>query len=233
MKTILNHIEKRATEVNNLPFFKLFDQVDAEQGYELLRKFAPSFVHLAMTFRDLNLLYLVAENPDNKYEREINAHAIADSEHWHFLLEDLELLSLNSEKPLTDTIKLLWADQDTYIREYIYSVLTRVAIAKDYKEKFVLMEAAEAGVRVFFDTLKKNAKKIYDSRGIELKYFGDTHIDTEIETELDASVFDELEIPEAEQQKYIELVNAHYKSNRKFLDGKYKVALNHLKKEAV
>ncbi|VVM24532.1 hypothetical protein BSPWISOXPB_4550 [uncultured Gammaproteobacteria bacterium] len=43
---------------------------------------APLFVHLAMTFRDINQMFYFTKHPKNDKQKAINAHAEIDSTHW-------------------------------------------------------------------------------------------------------------------------------------------------------
>ena len=128
MQRVLNHIENRAAEVSRHPFIQQLNSVTADGAYTVLSNFALSFVHLSLTFRDINELYFSYDQPKDELERIVDSHARADAEHWKFLFEDLEALGVNQQRSATQYIERFWRPEDTYIRKYIYSVLARAGL---------------------------------------------------------------------------------------------------------
>lgn len=225
MQRLIAEIEKSAAEVMDHDFIKILENTSPEESLATLQYFATSFIHLSMTFRDINTLYYMYDNPKSDHERLVDAHGREDAKHWRMLLHDLEALSVNTTQTTNDAIERFWRDEDLYIREYIYSVLSRARRCSGNPVwRMAAMEAGEAGVRVFFTVIRANAAKIKQNLGIHLRYFGEEHVDTEMETKLETSAFESIKLSDEDYAFCREIVADHYVSNEKFLDQKAVVA---------
>lgn len=225
MRRLIAKIEASASAVKDHAFIKILENTNVHESFATLQYFATSFIHLSMTFRDINQLYYMYDEPKNDHERLIDAHAREDAEHWHMLLHDLEALSVNTTQNTNDAIQRFWRDEDLYIREYIYSVLTRARrCSVNSVWRMASMEAGEAGVRTFFKVIRENARKINQSLGIQLRYFGEEHVEAEINTKLDTLAFEAFQLSDEDYAFCSEIVEDHYASNLKFLDSKALVA---------
>jgi len=235
MQFITEHLKNRtATEIKNHPFFKLMDNLTPEEADLLTFHSAVPFIHLGMTFRDINNFYFCYDNPKNEYEKIIDAHAREDKEHWELLLYDLQILGLNKSYALNDSIKLIWNEETDFFRKYIYSVLDRArSCGEDPFLRFVAMESAETTVRAFFDSLRRSATMVNELRNIELKYFGHYHIDTEIETQVNTEPFEKYEINPGNSDTYLDMANKHVDAFLEFLDGKMAIYPELIKKVVV
>lgn len=112
---------------------------------------APAFIHLAMTFRDLNTMMLPYTNPENDLEKEINRHCAEDGDHWHMFLHDLEQLGFDEKQKVSDTVRLIWGENNQPVRKYIYSVLERFnRCGACPLMRYGYMEANETTVELFF-----------------------------------------------------------------------------------
>ncbi len=227
MNRIFSHIESKAEQINHHAFMKLMNELTPESSYKLFKEITIAFVHLTMTFRDLNRLYYCYSEPKDIYQEYVNAHAEEDTKHWQFLLMDMEALSVDKTLPLTQAIPELWHDENLYLRKYIYSVLARAKSCSTCAiRRLTAMESGEAGVRVFFTGIKRSAAMVKALKGINLTYFGEHHIDTEMATKVNIDPFKEVTLADEDLAFCLNLVDEHFASFTEFLDSKYAALKN-------
>lgn len=221
MERIYRRIEERVAHARNHPLFSLVHNIDAAAVPAFVRAWATQFIHLTMTFRDINLLYLAYPQPSDAFERTITAHAQVDATHWTLLMADLRLLGLGGTMPLESAVRLIWADDELPVRHYIYSLAQRaMSCGESPFLRAACMEAGEATVKTFFTASREIARKFQSVTGTPLQYFGDAHVDSELETPVDAALFRAHVLPATQLPMALSLVDQHFDKFGPFLDHK-------------
>lgn len=175
MKRVFDFIEKEKEKIYNHPDLVRERAVDNGENPNFFkipvhRKFdwLPSFIHLSMTFSDINTMYLKYENPTNEYQKAINDHVDEDSEHYKLFLHDLQVLGFDESQLLSESILQIWTSKTVEVRRYIYSVLGRViACGDNVFLKAACMQAMESSVGMFFEISQAHSeyfKKTYRNR---------------------------------------------------------------------
>lgn len=228
MKQVFDNINKRKDSFKDHPIFEISLKSDPALAKERFEFWAPGFIHLSMTFRDINTVFLPYKNPENDYQREISEHAAVDAEHWHMLLKDLDTLGLNKQKSLNNAISEIWDEQYRPAREYMYSVVNRLVNTNGcHFKKMALMESGEAGVKLFFGVVAHNSEEFERIYKQQLYYFGNAHVEDEIAHAADLSIFDEVELDPELRDECIALTNEHFDGFKQFLDYKYQLSKDH------
>lgn len=221
MERIYHRIEERVAEAREHALFGLIHSIDAPAVPAFVRAWATQFIHLTMTFRDINLLYMAYPRPADAFERTITAHAQVDATHWALLMSDLRLLGIGGDASLETAVRLIWADDELPMRHYIYSLAQRAISCGDSPFlRAACMEAGEATVKTFFTASRAIARKFQSVTGMPLQYFGDAHIDSELETPVDAALFRTEVLPAALLPNALSLVDQHFDRFGPFLDHK-------------
>lgn len=126
MRRVFAEITRETEELKSHDIFVKINNISSCQAVELLKMWGPLFVHQTMTFRDINLMYNVYENPKSDLEFAINAHAYTDATHWEMLITDLEKLGASNHiKNYSDAMSGIWSQQGKPIRDYMYWILHR------------------------------------------------------------------------------------------------------------
>ncbi|RMH94122.1 hypothetical protein EBB59_02865 [Lysobacter pythonis] len=227
MKRVFDEIERQASKVREHLFIRLIDETPASLVKARFRFWAPGFIHLGMTFRDVNKFIIPFDNPKDKFEAAINEHAEVDSKHWNMLLHDLGVLELDREMRLSDSIRYIWGDEYSFIREYIYSFVSRcMRCGDDVMKRAAVMESAEAGVKTFFSAVERSSDKFKKQYGQELLYFGSEHIKSETENAFTSNIFEEISLDEEKCEECLALVREHFAAVKVFLDNKYSTTMS-------
>lgn len=223
MKRIYDRIGHHREQAKDHALFRDIALIPDQDIPERLRTWAPLFVHLAMTFRDINQLYFAYLPPANDYEREINAHAEIDSTHWRFLLDDLKAIGLEHHvQSYEQAVTRIWPEEGLPIRHYIYSVVSRAqACGTSPLLRAAVMESGEATVKLFFSTTRLVAKRFQQVTGKTLRYFGDDHILSETNHPVDSRLFAEVVLDDDIAKHALSKVDAHFHNFGEFLDYKY------------
>lgn len=220
MKRLLERMEHTANQIENHQFAQLMDHASPQELLGVMRSLTNTFIHLTMTFRDINTLYFMYDAPGNPMERMVDAHAREDAEHWRMILHDLNALSLNVEQCVSDSMLDFWQDANLFAREYIYSVLTRARrCSENHLWRMAAMEAAEVGVRVFLEIINRNTQRMCHELDIELVYFGKKHLVTEVDTQLETSPFEEIVLKEEDFTFCAAIAEEHLADNKVFMNG--------------
>ena len=229
MRKLFTHIHREADRFKDHPFIKTYREADVHGAFAVLSSCANSFIHLAMTFRDTNTLYFMYDDPKDEYEKIVDAHARADAEHWQLLLDDLDALSLNVNRSTNDFIRTVWRDEDLYVREYIYGVLARAYQSKDTPiRRMAAMETIESVIDLLSYPARRNSALYREQLGIDLNYFGKTHVETELGTKADTAIFEEIELDAEEYKFCLAIVEDHFECYSRFLDNKQESAAHAL-----
>ncbi|NOI26467.1 hypothetical protein [Vibrio mediterranei] len=225
MDRIFAQIELRSKAISSHKLFSDIERISVEEVPDKMKVWAPLFIHLTMTFRDINQMFYISPEPCDIYQQEINAHARIDSTHWHFLLDDLKVVGADDHpKFFKEHLNLIWSDTGAPIRQYMYALIGRAQSCGDSPFlRATVMESGEATVKLFFATTRLMAKRFKQATGKTLKYFGDDHLRSEVENPVDKSVFDDVVLDNATVQIALNLVDAHFDKFKDFLDAKYAI----------
>lgn len=223
MERIFAQIKLRSDAIANHSLFHDILSIEVDQVPEKMKIWAPLFIHLTMTFRDINQMFYIAPEPCNVYQQEVNAHAKIDSTHWRFLLDDLKAVGSDQNPAyFEEHLNLIWSDAGAPIRKYMYALVARAQSCGDSPFlRATVMESGEATVKLFFATTRMMAQRFKEATGKTLRYFGDEHLRSEVDNPVDRSVFDDVVLDEATAQTALQLVNAHFDKFKDFLDAKY------------
>jgi hypothetical protein len=172
---------------------------------------APSFAFLSMSFGDLNNVILPYDNPKDEYEEELNKHYEEDGTHFKLYFHDLGMLGWDTVQPVTDTLSDVWNPKNVFVRKYVYSMLARSFEAGDNAfMKYMLLEAFETTVAIFFTISKKNAHLYLERTGNKLQYFGPFHKESEDSHSRDESLFINANVPSDLVCKAYEIATKHF-----------------------
>lgn len=223
MKRVFKQIRERSNAIECHALFRDIHSIAVDEVSDKMKVWAPLFIHLTMTFRDINQMFYYFSRPRDVYELEINAHAEIDSTHWRFLLDDLKAIGMDGQ-PLfyKEHLDQIWSDSGAPIRRYMYALVQRAQSCGDSAFlRAAVMESGEATVKLFFSTTQLMAQRFKQATGKTLKYFGDEHIRSELDNPVDHSIFEEVKLDEATLKTALQLVNAHFDKFKDFLDAKY------------
>jgi len=228
MRRIFARIERQKKLLEKHPFFARAREIDGEGIEKKLKIWAPLFVHLTMTFRDINLMYYVCPTPGTDFERAINAHAHIDGTHWKMLAADLDTLGLDREvASYGDAMAAIWSDCGAPIRNYMYWVMHRAQrCGASPFLKMAAMESGEATVKMFFATTKRVASLYEKKTGAKLAYFGDNHMDSETDNAVDLKLFEEIELDQPTLREAVWIVDDHFEKFEAFLNHKLEITFD-------
>ncbi|MGH2708106.1 MAG: hypothetical protein ACRDJK_07400, partial [Actinomycetota bacterium] len=94
MRDVLERIKQRRKMLGDRPLFKFLSDESIEPHVRL--SFTPAMLYYLMGFKDV-LATLAVNEPQTKYDRQINAYCVEDAEHWRWFLSDLEKLGYGVE----------------------------------------------------------------------------------------------------------------------------------------
>lgn len=223
MKNIFAEIKTRSNTARQHPFFSHIQKTEPESAPEIMKLWAPLFLHLTMTFRDVNQLFFITRPPCNSYDESINAHADVDSTHWQLLLDDLKTIGIDSHPQfLKAHLDLIWSDTGTPVRRYMYALVARAQSCGDSPFlRVTVMESAEATVKLFWETATLLAARFEAVTMQRLRYFGYEHVLSETENQVDVTIFETISLPPASRNTALQLVNDHFDRFTEFLDAIY------------
>jgi hypothetical protein len=225
MHRVLARISEQSQLAARHDFFTLARGIGADGVTAKLRIWAPLFVHLAMTFRDVNRMYYAYARPANALEHAINAHAQVDATHWQMLVDDLAAIGIDHEvASYGDAMKAIWSERGVPIRHYMYWVLHRAQrCARSPCLKLAAMAAGEASVGLFFATTRRVASLFEAETGRKLGYFGDSHARSEADHPLDLRAFEDIQLDEDTLREAHWIVDDHFEKFTAFLDYKRQI----------
>lgn len=225
MQRIFRQIAERKERTQGHAFFSRAHEISEDSVVEKLRIWAPLFVHLAMTFRDINRMYYVYPTPSSDFERAINAHAKVDGTHWQLLIDDLRAIGVDKDVGgYGDAVRAIWSDRGEPIRNYMYWVLHRAQrCASSPFLKIVAMESGEATVKLFFSTTSHVASAFERKTGAKLGYFGNRHVESEIDNAVDLRPFEAVVLDDETLRHARWIVEDHFEKFNAFLDYKLQI----------
>ncbi len=213
MKEVLDFIEQKKQDFAKLPLFKFMQDKSIDPKQRL--SFAPCLVPLAMGFGELCNTAFRQEPTTNKIQELINKHTYEEHFHWQWLLEDIEKLGLDDSSPLTNAIKLMWAEE-TKKNRAVCSFLWQYNFQADPVFRLVLIEVSEVTANVFFSITETVAEELQKNTGQEYRYFGMSHLNVENTHTVhkkDAVLFlESIEITEETREKLFELVKLAFEA---------------------
>ncbi|MFJ3368230.1 hypothetical protein [Pseudomonas sp. NPDC086251] len=219
MRRVFAEIDRQTENLRSHEAFLMISDLSSAEAVQTLKGWGPLFVHLTMTFRDINLMYNLYPDPANDLERAINAHAAVDATHWEMLVTDLNALGVSDDvKSYKDAMTILWSQPGRPIRDYIYWVLHRAQrCGSSPLLKLTAMESCEATVKTFL-THTRPVRALFESAtGAKLNYFGEGHIDSEVDNAINLSIFQEVELDPQTLTLALWIVNAHFDDFKVFI----------------
>ncbi len=181
---VINLIEKqRKTMFETNPFFKII--ADEALSIEQRMLFIPYMLFFSCGGPDVITL-LMNSNKDpvefNVIEKKIDAFINEDNFHYNFYLKDLETLGFTMEKfgSVNGVIRHVFSEESIPVRKLVYSLSHYSRQHVDPLIRLTLCELIEAGLFDLFVTIYKNIVKKENSPFAHLHYFGDTHVNLEL-----------------------------------------------------
>lgn len=228
MEQIYKRIAERVAHAQNHPLFDRIERIQTSDVPRYMRTWSHQFIHLGMTFRDVNRMYLAYPNPKDAFEIQINNHAEVDSTHWKFLLADLKKIGIADQvNTLEQAVTMIWSESSVAVRHYIYSLVHRaISCGQSPFLWAACMEAGEATVKAFFTAARTLARKFQDCTGHTLQYFGEDHINSEIDNPIDDQLFRVHVLPDGLASQALSLVDQHFDHFGPFLDHKYQLTIH-------
>lgn len=177
---IISDMEEKSKKIHQHPILDFIgdDSIPARRRMA----FAPYLTYFALAFADIVDTWLYVPNPQNELEERINMYITEDNFHYNFLLHDIENVlgyTLDRYGSYAAVMRHVWGDDSRAVREYIYTWLDCLNKYKDPVITLATFEAIEVAAQPFVDAAYHN---IYlPESGIKgLKYFGQTHVDLEM-----------------------------------------------------
>lgn len=186
--SIFGHMAVKQTIFEEHPFFRY---LEAKPSTEWLLDFIPRMAFWVMTFQDV--LRLIVQRVTHPTMLSIARHIQrGDLGHDNWFLTDMDRLGLPRV-----TLNDLYDQEQSAVRQASYSILTEVLRAKDDRLLIVLLLALESASYVFFGSMTNYLEN--SQFPIQLRYFGRTHLDAEmqhgiVEAEMDNQVESALEV---------------------------------------
>ncbi|MEN5315379.1 hypothetical protein [Pseudomonas koreensis] len=219
MRRVFAEINRQNEILKSDEVFLKVRNISGVEAAALLKVWGPLFVHMTMTFRDVNLMYNAYEHPQNDFERAINGHAYVDATHWEMLVTDLESLGAADQvKKYKDAMSIIWSDQGKPIRDYMYWVMHRAQrCGSSHALKITAMESCESTVKTFLTQTRHISMLFKRETGVTLNYFGESHIESEVVNAVDLSIFDEIELDQETLTTALWIVNSHFQDFKVFV----------------
>jgi len=181
---ILNLIEAQKIKMfKENPFFKTIvnDELSAEQRM----LFVPYMLFFSCGGPDVITLLMKSEKEIHHLsfiEKKINAFINEDNFHYNFYLKDLETLGYTIEKfgSVNGVIRHVFAEESISVRKLVYCLSHYSRQHLDPLVRLTLCELIEAGLYDLFVNIYKKIVKKENSPFAHLHYFGDTHVNLEM-----------------------------------------------------
>lgn len=180
MNTIFSLIENHKIQLSEHAFCRRLR--NAKESEIRVFSFVPHMSFFVLGFRDL-LEYLRVPFPRNSVDFMLNEHCKEDSDHWLWFLQDLETLNkhaeLNTEKGLTEDLRLIWGPENFAVRRQVYDTIIQINQCQNAQEKLIVVECLEAAFAAFIESLNPLTQRmgLYQ----QLRYFGEHHYQKESE----------------------------------------------------
>ena len=177
---IINYMQEKSESVNQHPVLGFLK--DETIAARRRMTFAPYLTYFALAFADVVDTWLYVRNPQNELEERINIYITEDNFHYNFLLYDIENVlgyTLDRYGSYAAVMRHLWGDDSRAVREYIYAWLDCLNRYKDPIITLATFEGIEMAAQPLVEATYYHVYK--PELGIkELKYFGQTHVDLEM-----------------------------------------------------
>lgn len=181
---VTNLIEKqRQLMFETNPFFKTL--ADESLGIKQRMLFMPYMLFFSCGGPDVITLLMQQDKPVNHMnfiEKKINAFINEDNFHYNFYLQDLETMGYTMEKfgSVNAVVRHIYAQEAIPVRKLVYSLGHYSHQNQDPLLRLTLCELIEAGLFDLFVTIYKRLVKKENSPIANLHYFGDTHVNLEM-----------------------------------------------------
>ncbi|MEL6776840.1 MAG: hypothetical protein AAFO06_06250 [Cyanobacteria bacterium J06597_16] len=226
MKEILAYIEQKKARYAELPFFDFLRDRTLPPQQRLA--FAPCFSFFVMGFGELNKHAFRVEPTTDPIQSMINQHTYEDDSHWVWFLEDLEKLNVDYALSLSDALKFLWSQENSFSRWTTYR-LYQLTFQAEPIQKLVVIEAIEATADIFLDLTAQIAEELQTSSQREYKYFGQHHFTIDanhtIHSDEAEHKVENVVVPEDFQQSAVELVDEVFALFAEFSDSLHRYCL--------
>ena len=145
-------------------------------------QFVPYFAYFAIAGADLLDSWFRIPNPQTELERKVNVFVNEDNFHYNLFIEDMEeVLGYNTDRfgSYGAIMRHLWGDDSRAVRMLVYTWGGVPLKSSDPMVTLASFEAVEAGLKHLFESAKDYV--FNGENGLpDLKYFGQTHIDLEM-----------------------------------------------------
>ena len=181
---IIDLIEKkRKIMFETNPFFTTL--MNESLSIEQRMLFAPYMVFFSCGGPDVITLLMYSEKDAdnlNFIEKKINAFINEDNFHYNFYLKDLQAMGYTIEKfgSVNGVIRHVFSEESIPVRKLVYSLSYYSRQNLDSLVRLTLCELIEAGLFDLFVTVYKKIIKQNNSPFAHLHYFGDTHVNLEM-----------------------------------------------------
>ena len=162
---------------------KLFEYIsDTSVPARKRMQFVPYFGYFAIAGADLLDSWFRIPDPKTELERRVNVFIEEDNFHYNLFLYDMEeVLGYNTDRfgSYSAIMRHLWGDDSKAVRMLVYTWGAVAVKSKDPMVALASFEAVEAGLKHLFESAKEHV--FNGENGLpDLKYFGQTHIDFEM-----------------------------------------------------
>lgn len=177
---VIDVIAEKQEEISK---HKLFEYIsDTSIPARKRMQFVPYFGYFAIGGADLLDSWFRIPNPQNELERRVNVFIDEDNFHYNLFIYDMEeVLGYTTSRfgSYEAIMRHLWGDDSKAVRMLVYVWGSVAQKSKDPMVTLASFEAVEACLKYLFENAKKY---VFDEEnGLpELKYFGQTHIDFEM-----------------------------------------------------
>jgi hypothetical protein len=181
---VINFIEQeRKVMFETNPFFKTI--VDTRLTAHQRMLFIPYMLFFSCGGPDVITLLMRSKKAESNLtilEKKINAFINEDNFHYNFYLNDLEKLGYTMEKfgSVNAVIRHVFSEESISVRRLVYNLGYYSRQHADPLIRLTLCELIEAGLFDLFVTIYKKIVKEDNSPFANLEYFGDTHVNLEM-----------------------------------------------------
>ena len=213
---VMDIIEDKSAELSQHELFRFLadDSVPARKRMQ----FIPYWTYFSMSGSDLLDNWFRIPNPKTELEQRVNVFIDEDNFHYNLFFHDVEnVLGYTTDNfgSYTAVLRHLWGDDSKAVRMLVHTWGSGAKRSNDPLLVLASFEAVEAGLKYLFEAVYENIHKGKDGFP-ELKYFGQTHIDYEMnhtvtgwfkDGEMDFRPLGSYEASEETKQLSLELVD--------------------------
>ena len=176
---VIDVIEEKRLELSHHELFKFIADESIPASKRI--QFVPYWTYFALAAADVTDNWIRIPNPQSELEHRVNVCIDEDDFHYNLFLHDIESVlryTPNRFGSYGAILRHLWGDDSKAVRMLIYARGSGAKRSKDPMVALASFEAAEAGLKDFFQVTYDNIFNGKDGYP-DLKYFGQTHIDLE------------------------------------------------------